>query len=91
MGAPRSVATVGTGTADPADAVDPAGWVHHLLDLARTRLGMEVAWLTVFADERQEVTAAAGDLEAMGVTEGIRCRWPGPSACGCRPGCCPRW
>ncbi len=68
MGAPRSVASVATGTADP---VDPAGWVHHLLDLARTRLGMEVAWLTVFADERQEVTAAAGDLEAMGVTEGM--------------------
>jgi EAL domain-containing protein (putative c-di-GMP-specific phosphodiesterase class I) len=45
--------------------------VHHLLDLARTRLGMDVAWLTVFTADRQEVTAATGDLEAMHVTEGM--------------------
>ncbi len=54
-----------------ADLPGAADWVHHLLDLARTRLDMDLAWLTVFTDERQEVTAATGDLAAMGVAEGM--------------------
>ncbi len=68
MGAAGSAATVATA---PTDLADTGDWVHHLLDLARTRLDMDLAWLTVFTDERQEVTAAAGDLEAMGVAEGM--------------------
>jgi EAL domain-containing protein (putative c-di-GMP-specific phosphodiesterase class I) len=46
-------------------------WVHRLLDAARSRLGMDVAWFSVFTDDQQEITAATGDLEAMDVSEGM--------------------
>ncbi|MCF6505943.1 EAL domain-containing protein [Blastococcus sp. MG754426] len=51
----------------------PAGdWVHWLLDAARTRLGMEVAWVSLFTEGSQLITAATGDLDAMNVQEGMR-------------------
>ncbi|MGY1829922.1 EAL domain-containing protein [Geodermatophilus sp. SYSU D01180] len=66
MGAPQPVAT-----ADPT--TDDAGedWVHRLLDLARARLGMDVAWLSVFTQDRQEIASATGELGAMNVSEGM--------------------
>jgi EAL domain-containing protein (putative c-di-GMP-specific phosphodiesterase class I) len=59
--APASV-----GTADPPD-----DWVHRLLDLARARLGMDVAWLSVFTEDRQQISSATGALDAMDVSEGM--------------------
>jgi EAL domain-containing protein (putative c-di-GMP-specific phosphodiesterase class I) len=45
--------------------------VHRLLDLARARLGMDVAWLSVFTEDRQQITSATGALDAMDVSEGM--------------------
>ncbi|MGX5654217.1 sensor domain-containing phosphodiesterase [Geodermatophilus nigrescens] len=64
MGSPRSLAAPPTSA--PSD-----DWVHRLLDLARTRLDMDVAWLSVFTEGRQEVTSATGALDAMNVSEGM--------------------
>ena len=51
---------------------DPAGdWVHWLLDAARARLGMEVAWVSLFTEGSQLISAATGDLAAMNVQEGM--------------------
>ncbi|MGY1775444.1 EAL domain-containing protein [Geodermatophilus sp. SYSU D00804] len=66
MGAPQPVATAGP-TTDDADE----DWVHRLLDLARARLGMDVAWLSVFTEDRQEIASATGELGAMNVSEGM--------------------
>ena len=65
MGSPRT-APAPVGTADPPD-----DWVHRLLDLARARLGMDVAWLSVFTEDRQQITSATGALDAMDVSEGM--------------------
>ncbi|TFV50495.1 EAL domain-containing protein [Blastococcus sp. TF02A_35] len=46
-------------------------WVHWLLDAARARLGMEIAWVSVFSEGRQLITSAVGDLAAMNVHEGM--------------------
>jgi EAL domain-containing protein (putative c-di-GMP-specific phosphodiesterase class I) len=66
VAAPGSAATAVVETADRAD-----DWVHRLLDLARDRLGMDVAWLSVFSEDRQEITSATGDLDGMHVSEGM--------------------
>ncbi|GAB3200567.1 hypothetical protein GCM10027261_32850 [Geodermatophilus arenarius] len=60
------MATAGP-TTDDADE----DWVHRLLDLARARLGMDVAWLSVFTEDRQEIASATGELGAMNVSEGM--------------------
>ena len=65
MGSPRSV------TAAPPTSDPPDDWVHRLLDMARARLGMDVAWLSVFTEGRQEITSATGALDAMHVEEGM--------------------
>ncbi|MGY1847681.1 MULTISPECIES: sensor domain-containing phosphodiesterase [unclassified Blastococcus] len=46
-------------------------WVHWLLDAARTRLGMDVAWVSLFTEGSQLITSATGDLESMNVQEGM--------------------
>jgi EAL domain-containing protein (putative c-di-GMP-specific phosphodiesterase class I) len=46
-------------------------WVHWLLDAARSRLGMEIAWVSTFTEGRQLITAAVGDLASMNVVEGM--------------------
>ncbi|OMQ14472.1 hypothetical protein A7K94_0216370 [Modestobacter sp. VKM Ac-2676] len=46
-------------------------WVRRLLDAARERLGMDVAWLSVFTEETQEIRVATGALDAMGVRQGM--------------------
>ncbi|SFO89552.1 EAL domain, c-di-GMP-specific phosphodiesterase class I (or its enzymatically inactive variant) [Geodermatophilus dictyosporus] len=61
-------------TAAPAarpTTTDDGDWVHRLLDLARDRLGMDIAWLSVFTEDRQELTRATGDLASMHVAEGM--------------------
>lgn len=61
------------GVAGGRDAGGPAGdWVHWLLDAARARLGMEVAWVSLFTEGTQLITSATGDLAAMNVQEGMR-------------------
>ena len=47
-------------------------WVHWLLDAARARLGMEVAWVSLFTEGSQLITSATGDLAAMNVQEGMQ-------------------
>jgi EAL domain-containing protein (putative c-di-GMP-specific phosphodiesterase class I) len=66
VAAPPSAATPVVQTGEHADE-----WVHRLLDLARARLGMDVAWLSVFTEDRQETASATGDLDAMHVSEGM--------------------
>ncbi|PPK94267.1 EAL domain-containing protein (putative c-di-GMP-specific phosphodiesterase class I) [Kineococcus xinjiangensis] len=44
--------------------------VQRMLDLARTHLGMEVAWLSQFGDGQQVIHAASGDTAAMNVVLG---------------------
>ena len=46
-------------------------WVNWLLDAARTRLGMDIAWVSLFSEGRQLITAATGELAAMNVREGM--------------------
>ncbi|WP_346619778.1 EAL domain-containing protein [Blastococcus montanus] len=46
-------------------------WVHWLLDAARTRLGMEIAWVSLFTEGSQRITSATGELDAMNVQEGM--------------------
>ncbi len=46
--------------------------VERVLDLARTQLGMDVAWLSDFRDGRQVITAATGDLSLLGLEVGDR-------------------
>ncbi|WP_166509546.1 EAL domain-containing protein [Blastococcus sp. TF02-8] len=46
-------------------------WVHWLLDAARARLGMDIAWVSVFTEGRQLITSAVGDLAGMNVREGM--------------------
>ena len=45
--------------------------MHSVLDAARSRLGMEVAWLSTFTGESQQIRAATGALDAMHVHEGM--------------------
>ena len=46
-------------------------WLHSVLDAARTRLGMEVAWLSTFTGDSQRIRAATGALDEMHVREGM--------------------
>ncbi|RBY87208.1 EAL domain-containing protein [Blastococcus sp. TBT05-19] len=46
-------------------------WVHWLLDAARARLGMDVAWVSLFTEGDQRITSAVGDLASMNVVEGM--------------------
>jgi len=50
--------------------MDP-DWVSWLLDTARQRLGMDIAWLSEFTDGQQRIHAATGDLAAMNVHPGM--------------------
>ncbi|MGY1856697.1 sensor domain-containing phosphodiesterase [Modestobacter sp. SYSU DS0290] len=54
----------------PSVALSPA-WLHRVLDAARTRLGMEVAWMSTFTESTQHIQAATGALDAMHVHEGM--------------------
>jgi EAL domain-containing protein (putative c-di-GMP-specific phosphodiesterase class I) len=47
-------------------------WLHRVLDSARARLGMEVAWMSTFTDGAQQIQAASGELDAMNVHEGMQ-------------------
>ena len=51
-------------------SMDPA-WVAWVLDTARQRLGMDIAWLSEFVDGQQHVHAASGDLAPMNVHPGM--------------------
>ena len=55
--------------------VDDSGlggeWVHWVLDTARARLGMEIAWVSLFSGDQQLIASASGDLAAMNVREGM--------------------
>ena len=53
----------------PAAALELTG-VQRLLDLARTHLGMEVAWLSEFGSGQQVIRATSGDADAMHVSVG---------------------
>ena len=46
-------------------------WLHRVLDSARTRLGMEVAWMSTFTADSQRIDAATGALDEMHVQEGM--------------------
>jgi hypothetical protein len=46
-------------------------WLHRVLDSARTRLGMDVAWMSTFTESTQRIQAATGELDAMHVREGM--------------------
>ncbi|MDK3258346.1 sensor domain-containing phosphodiesterase [Blastococcus capsensis] len=61
----------GTTTAAASDGRLADDWVHWLLDAARARLGMEIAWVSLFSEGRQLITSATGDLDAMNVQEGM--------------------
>ncbi|MGY2065023.1 sensor domain-containing phosphodiesterase [Blastococcus sp. SYSU DS0619] len=59
-------------TTTPASTDGLAGdWVHWLLDAARTRLGMEIAWVSLFREGNQLITSITGALDAMNVQEGM--------------------
>jgi EAL domain-containing protein (putative c-di-GMP-specific phosphodiesterase class I) len=58
-------------TVPPSVTLSPA-WVHRVLDAARTRLGMDVAWLSAFAGSSQQIRAATGELDSMHVQEGMK-------------------
>ena len=47
-------------------------WVRWLLEAARARLGMEVAWVSLFSGDQQLITSASGELAAMNVRVGMR-------------------
>ena len=47
-------------------------WLHRVLDSARARLGMEVAWMSTFTEGTQQIQAASGELDAMHVHEGMQ-------------------
>nr|WP_166534252.1 GAF domain-containing protein [Blastococcus xanthinilyticus] len=55
--------------------VDDSGlggeWVRWLLDTARGRLGMDIAWVSLFSGDQQLIASATGDLDAMNVREGM--------------------
>jgi EAL domain-containing protein (putative c-di-GMP-specific phosphodiesterase class I) len=55
-------------TAEAPSVTDPQ--LSRLLTLARTHLGMDVAWLSVFAADEQVIVAADGALAEMNVTVG---------------------
>lgn len=65
-GAPSGCTDTGTGSGRGED------WaaVRRLLSLARTHLGMDVAWMSQFSDGDQVVRAASGDAAAMNVRVG---------------------
>nr|WP_255644942.1 EAL domain-containing protein [Actinoplanes polyasparticus] len=65
-----STATSAAGS--PAAGADGSGdpQIERLLDLARTYLGMEVAWLSRFSGGQQVITAATGLTTGMNVTVG---------------------
>ena len=44
--------------------------IDRLLSLARTHLGMDIAWMSQFSDGQQMIRAASGDTAAMNVTVG---------------------
>lgn len=54
----------------PPVALSPA-WLHRVLDSARTRLGMDVAWMSTFTETAQQIRAATGALDEMHVHEGM--------------------
>jgi EAL domain-containing protein (putative c-di-GMP-specific phosphodiesterase class I) len=58
----------GVVAAPAADSTDPQ--IDRLLELARTYLGMEVAWVSRFTGDEQVITAATGLLAGMNVTVG---------------------
>ena len=58
----------GSATARAGSPADPQ--IDRLLALARTHLGMEVAWLSTFSADQQVITAAAGNTSAMNVVVG---------------------
>jgi len=53
---------------DPGDVDDV--WVQGLLQLARTHLGMEIAWISRFSDGEQVIRAVSGDAAAMNMVVG---------------------
>jgi EAL domain-containing protein (putative c-di-GMP-specific phosphodiesterase class I) len=57
-------------TISPSVTLSPA-WLHRVLDAARTRLGMDVAWMSTFTESTQHIRAATGELDAMHVHEGM--------------------
>jgi len=50
--------------------LDPA-WLQWVLEVARRRLGTDVAWLSEFTGGTQVISAATGDLAAMHVRAGM--------------------
>ena len=55
----------------PAAPEDPAApEVQRLLDLARTHLGTEIAWVSLFSEGRQLISTLSGDGAAMRVEQG---------------------
>ncbi|GAB4082738.1 GAF domain-containing protein [Modestobacter muralis] len=50
--------------------MDPA-WVSWVLDTARQRLGVNIAWLSEFTGTQQHIHAATGDLASMNVRPGM--------------------
>ncbi|MGY1842168.1 sensor domain-containing phosphodiesterase [Modestobacter sp. SYSU DS0875] len=54
----------------PTVALSPA-WLHRVLDAARTRLGMDVAWMSTFTESTQQIRAATGALDTVHVHEGM--------------------
>ncbi|MQA34880.1 sensor domain-containing phosphodiesterase [Modestobacter roseus] len=62
---------IGSTPSPSAPALSPA-WLHRVLDAARTRLGMEVAWMSTFTESAQLIQAASGALEEMHVQEGMQ-------------------
>lgn len=59
-----------TSPTPPSVALSPA-WLHRVLDAARTRLGMDVAWMSTFTESTQQIRAATGALDAMHVRPGM--------------------
>ena len=57
-------------SAPPSVSLSPT-WLHRVLDSARERLGMEVAWMSTFTEGAQRIQAASGELDAMHVHEGM--------------------
>ncbi len=61
-----------TGELSSADATTAVARIplQRVLDLARTQLDMDVAWLSDFRDGQQVITAASGDLSLLGLQVG---------------------
>ncbi len=53
-----------------AETLETDPQIDRLLALARTHLGMEVAWLSTFTADQQVITTAGGDTTAMNVIVG---------------------